>query len=161
MAGTPERIRTSDLLLRRQTLYPSELQAHAPRLGAPRIPNGAPRRKSRNASGASAGKLADRLLGGDRLGRTFLEVLVHDALVKEGGGVREDRLRQAVTHAVGVLRDSAEGLFDSQSRVGAEMLDEREHVPAIATLVEERLGPCRGGHLSEELGPTSTNRARS
>ena len=26
--GTPERIRTSDLLLRRQTLYPAELRAH-------------------------------------------------------------------------------------------------------------------------------------
>ena len=28
--GTPGRIRTCDLLLRRQTLYPSELQAHEP-----------------------------------------------------------------------------------------------------------------------------------
>ena len=26
--GTPERIRTSDLLLRRQTLYPAELRVH-------------------------------------------------------------------------------------------------------------------------------------
>ena len=29
IAGTPGRIRTCDLLLRRQPLYPSELQAHA------------------------------------------------------------------------------------------------------------------------------------
>ena len=28
IAGTPGRIRTCDLLLRRQPLYPSELQAH-------------------------------------------------------------------------------------------------------------------------------------
>ena len=28
LAGTPGRIRTCDLLLRRQPLYPSELQAH-------------------------------------------------------------------------------------------------------------------------------------
>ena len=29
IVGTPGRIRTCDLLLRRQPLYPSELQAHA------------------------------------------------------------------------------------------------------------------------------------
>ena len=31
LAGTPERIRTSDLLLRRQTLYPAELRVHVTR----------------------------------------------------------------------------------------------------------------------------------
>jgi hypothetical protein len=30
--GAPERIRTSDLLLRRQTLYPAELRARIPQL---------------------------------------------------------------------------------------------------------------------------------
>ena len=31
VVGTPEWIRTTDLLLRRQTLYPSELRAHGKR----------------------------------------------------------------------------------------------------------------------------------
>ena len=34
--GTPGRIRTCDLLLRRQPLYPSELQAHAEEKFTPR-----------------------------------------------------------------------------------------------------------------------------
>src|ERR1017187_6672801 len=39
--GTPGRIRTADLLLRRQTLYPAELRAHITRLHfncSPRLP---------------------------------------------------------------------------------------------------------------------------
>ena len=40
IAGTPGGIRTPDLLLRRQPLYPSELQAHALGSLTPRYPRG-------------------------------------------------------------------------------------------------------------------------
>ena len=53
-AGTPEGIRTSDLPLRRRSLYPAELQAHMKLWGSGRLPAGCPALRSfRRAKGGA------------------------------------------------------------------------------------------------------------
>ena len=52
--GTPEGIRTSDLPLRRRSLYPAELQAHMKLWGSGRLPAGCPALRSfRRAKGGA------------------------------------------------------------------------------------------------------------
>ena len=68
--GTPERIRTSDLLLRRQTLYPAELRAHEEHL----------RRLLRQAYSSIA---RARTRGGSALSQQLFHVLANNVFLHQ------------------------------------------------------------------------------